>query len=306
MPLVTVEDTLGLLRLQKVPRFISKPIAKLFLYITQIHLANRVYDKFKHLSVIPYLTALLNEYGIRYHISDTDLEKIPNEGSFITVSNHPLGGVDGVLLMKTILQKRADYKVIANYLLQKQEPVAPYILPVNPFDGDVSDKSSVQGLITSLRHIKQGKPLGVFPAGEVSTTKTGAIYEDKEWEQGALKLIQKANVPVIPVYFHARNSKLFYFISKISPLLRTLRLPAELSNKTKQVIHIKIGNPIKAKKIASMQNTQQLNLFLRTRTYLLSKSFSNKKKLDMLKEVKPIKKKPKKNSSSKKFRKNTD
>ena len=293
MSLVSVKDTIALLKMQNLPKFISFPIAKFFLYTTQISLANKVYDKFKHLSIIPYLTALLNEYGIRYHVSDDDLDKIPEDGAFITISNHPLGGVDGVLLMKTILEKRADYKVVANYLLQKQEPVAPYILPVNPFDGDLSNKSSIHGLLTSLRHIKEGRPLGIFPAGEVSTKRVGAIYEDKEWELGALKLIQKANVPVVPVYFHAKNSKLFYFISKISPVLRTLRLPAELANKGKQVIHIKIGKPIKAKKINSIENTEELNLFLRTRTYLLSKSFANKKKLELLKDVNPIKKKPK-------------
>lgn len=279
MPLVTVEDTIALLRINKFPSSFAKSIAKLFLKITQLSAANSFYDKNKHKKCLPYLTSLLNFYKIKYQVSATDLEKIPKDGAFITISNHPLGGADGVILLKTILEQRTDYKIIANYLLQKQVPVAPYILPVNPFDKNVSKASSIGGLIASLKHLKAGKPLGIFPAGEVSTLKHGAIYEDKEWEISAIKLIKKANVPVIPIYFHAKNSRLFYFLAKINPLLRTLKLSSELGNKEKQIIKIKIGNPIETKSIATIEDINVLSLFLRKNTYLLAESFDKKKKI---------------------------
>ncbi|NIJ43665.1 putative hemolysin [Wenyingzhuangia heitensis] len=278
MSLVSSKDFAALLKLDKIP-VVGFLVGKFLLFITQLNKANRVYDTYKHKPILPYLNGLLNEYEIRFHVSQSDLDKIPKEGAFITISNHPLGGIDGVLLLKNILERRDDYKVIANFLLQKQAPVAPYILPVNPFDDRKDDQSSVKGLITSLKHLKEGKPLGIFPAGEVSTLKERNIYVDKTWEEGAVKLIKKANVPVIPVYFHAKNSRLFYFLSKINPVLRTLKLPSELNNKKRQVIHIKIGDPIKEKEIQKIDDLNVLNNFLREKTYLLSKSFLRKKKL---------------------------
>lgn len=283
MPLVTVEDTIKLLKLHIFPHYFAKTIATCFLKITQLSIANNFYDKNKHKECLPYLSSLLKFYKIKYHVSVTDLEKIPKEGAFITISNHPLGGADGVILLKTILQQRPDYKIIANYLLQKQEPVAPYILPVNPFEGSVSRVSSISGLITSLKHIKEGKPLGIFPAGEVSTLKKGGVYEDKEWELSGIKLIKKANVSVIPIYFHAKNSRLFYFLAKLNPLLRTLKLCSELGNKENKIIYIKIGNPIKAKSIAAIEDLKILNIFLRKKTYLLAKPFHKKKKNQTIK-----------------------
>lgn len=278
MPLVSSRDFAVLLKVDKFP-FLGKIIGEVILWITQLKKANQIYDRNKHKKGVQYLNALLKEYNIKCHISKSDLEKIPKENAFITISNHPLGGVDGVLLLKHFLEIRQDYKVIANFLLQKQEPIKDYIFPVNPFDNRKDVKSSTSGLVASLRHLKEGKSLGVFPAGEVSTIKERNIYIDKPWDDGAIKLIQKSNAPVLPVYFHAKNSKLFYFLSKISPVLRTLKLPSELGNKKQQVIHIKIGKLISAKEVGELDDLKLLNNFLREKTYLMSKTFLRKKKL---------------------------
>jgi putative hemolysin len=66
---------------------------------------------------------------------------------------------------------------------------------------------------------------GMFPAGEVSSYRDGKLMVDKPWEEGAIKVIRKAQVPVIPIYFHAKNSWLFYLLSKISSTFRTAKLP---------------------------------------------------------------------------------
>jgi putative hemolysin len=63
-------------------------------------------------------------------------------------------------------------------------------------------KSSV-GIKETLRHLSDGKPLGCFP-GEVSSYKDGQLMVDKPWEEGAIKVIRKAQVPVVPIYFHAK------------------------------------------------------------------------------------------------------
>jgi putative hemolysin len=88
-------------------------------------------------------------------------------------------------------------------------------MPVNPFEHLKGRKSSVIGIKETLRHLSDGKPLGMFPAGEVSSYRDGKLMVDKPWEEGAIKVIRKAQVPV-PIYFHAKNSWLFYLLSKIS------------------------------------------------------------------------------------------
>ena len=95
--------------------------------------------------------------------------------------------------------------------------------------------------------MKNGHPLGVFPAGEVSTYKDGKLLVDKPWEPAAMKLIQRAEVPVIPIYFHAKNSPLFYRLSRISNTLRTAKLPSELLTQKNRVIKVRIGKPISVK-----------------------------------------------------------
>ena len=117
-------------------------------------------------------------------------------------------------------------------------------MPVNPFENHKDAKSSLLGLKNSLHHLKNGCPLGIFPAGEVSTYRDGKLMVDKPWELGAVKLIKKAEVPVIPIYFHAKNSKLFYVLSKISDTFRTAKLPSELLSQKNRVIKVRIGKPI--------------------------------------------------------------
>ncbi|WP_029489229.1 GNAT family N-acyltransferase [Ochrovirga pacifica] len=277
MSLVNAKDFERLLKVDKIPVF-GKLVGKSIMFITRLNKVNKVYDRHKDKTPLYFLNSVLEDYQIKFHVSDEDLKKIPRGDAFITISNHPLGGIDGCILLKMILGVRDDYKIIANFLLKKLEPISEHIMPVNPFENHKEAKSSVAGLIKALKHLKEGKPLGIFPAGEVSTLKERNIYVDSPWEEGALRLIQKANVPVVPIYFHAKNSHWFYRLSKISGVLRTLKLPSELSNKRKQVIHIKIGKPIKPAEISEIKELEVLNNFLRGRTYLLSKPFLRKRK----------------------------
>src|SRR5690606_29957629 len=179
-----------------------------------IDVLNKIYNKKKHLSGLEFINALLEEFEVKFEIPEEDLKRIPKEGPFITISNHPLGAIDGILLLKLLLEKREDYKIIANFLLHRVEPLKPFIMPVNPFEDRKEVKSSISGFRDAFKHIRDGHPLGIFPAGEVSTKKEGKLLVDRPWEEAAIKLIKKAEVPVVPVYFHAKNSNMFYRMAK--------------------------------------------------------------------------------------------
>lgn len=236
---------------------------------------NKIYDRNKHLKDVDFLNAILEEFQIEFEIDPEELKRLPKKGPYVTISNHPLGGIDGILLLKLMLEHDPDFKIIANFLLHRVEPLKPYIMPVNPFENNKDAKSSVIGLKDTLRHLSDGKPLGIFPAGEVSTYQDDKLVVDKPWEEGAIKLIKKANVPVVPIYFHATNSKLFYFLSKINPTFRTAKLPSELLTQKNRVIKVRIGRPISVEEQNEHYDINDYGNFLRFKTYLLSNAYKD-------------------------------
>ncbi len=272
MGLVTSKEIAKVINVDKLG-FVGTFIGWILMKTLSIDKINNVYDKHKHLNIIDFLNALLTELQIEYEIPEEDLKRIPKDGPFVTVSNHPLGGIDGVLLMKIILNYRKDYKIIANFLLQRIKPMDPYIMPVNPFEDRKDIKSSLVGFKKAINHLKSGSPLGLFPAGEVSTKKEDSLILDKQWEPSAMKLIQKANVPVLPVYFHAKNSSLFYKLSGISGVLRSAKLPSEVLSQKNRVVKIRIGKPISVKDQSEYKDLKEFTSFLRKKTYMLANPY---------------------------------
>ncbi|WP_375240966.1 GNAT family N-acyltransferase [Polaribacter sp.] len=292
MALVTSKEIAQVIGLQKFG-FLGTFIGWILLRILRISAINKIYDNNKNKSDLDFLNGILDDCNIKFEIPEEDLKRIPKDGPFITVSNHPLGGIDGVLLLKLLIEKRADYKIIANFLLHRVEPLKPYVMPVNPFETRKDAKSSVAGIKSALLHLKEGKPLGIFPAGEVSTYKDGKLNVDKPWEEGAVRLIKKANVPVIPIYFHAKNSRLFYFLSKISDTLRTAKLPSEVMNQGGRVVKVRIGKPISVKDQNEFKEIPAFYEFIRKKTYMLANPFEKAHKLISAQNIK-IKKPAKK------------
>jgi len=272
MGLVTSKELAKAINLDKLG-FIGTFIGWILMKILRIDKINDIYNKNKHLNTLDFLKALLSDLQIKYEIPEEDLKRIPKEGSFVTVSNHPLGGIDGVLLLKIILEERSDYKIIANFLLHRIMPMKPYIIPVNPFENRKDVKSSIGGFKQAIAHLRSGAPLGVFPAGEVSTKKVDDLVVDKQWERPAMKLIQKAQVPILPIYFHAKNSSLFYKLSNISDVLRSAKLPSEPLSQKNRVVKIRIGKPILLKDQKEYTDLNDFTEFIRKKTYMLANPY---------------------------------
>ena len=245
----------------------------LLMKVLKISTINKIYDRNKHLKDLGFLNALLDDLQIKFEIPEEDFKRLPKNGAYITISNHPLGGIDGLLLLKLMLEKEPNFKIIANFLLHRIDPMKQYIMPVNPFENHKDAKSSVIGIKETLRHLSDGKPLGMFPAGEVSTYKDGKLMVDKPWEEGAIKVIRKAQVPVVPIYFHAKNSWLFYLLSKISGTMRTAKLPSEVFSQKHRAIKVRIGKPISVAEQNEYISIEDYSEFLRRKTYMLANPF---------------------------------
>ena len=259
----------------KLGRF--KFLAGLLMRITSLHTINKAYARAYSENGLEFIKKAFKEFGISYKVDEKEIENIPTKGAFITISNHPFGGIDGLLLIKTMAEKRSDFKIMANFLLERITPIKDYLLIVNPFEELKKKRSSFQGIKDAIQHLSCHSPIGIFPAGEVSTYHNGSKEPlDKPWQSASIRIIMQAKVPVIPVYFAGTNSKTFHLLGKIHPRLRTVRLVRELFNKKNQTIHMRIGKPIPPKMLDSFDTIEGLSDFLRAKTYALGASLSNK------------------------------
>lgn len=293
MGLVTAKEVAKAINVSKYG-YLGTFIAWLLMKVTRISALNSFYDTIAHLDCEAYAQAIMVHYEIDYEIPEEDFKRLPKDGSYITISNHPLGGIDGILLMRLMLPMRKDYKIMANFLLERMAPLAPYILPVNPFEEHKGARSSIAGFKKALRHIRDGHPLGIFPAGEVSTHKEGKLIVDRPWEEAALKLIKKAQVPVVPIYFHGKNSKLFYRLSRWNPIFRTAMIPSQVLSQRNRPLKVRIGQPISVQAQNDQESLEDFTDLLRRKTYILSNAFQKERLIDQLPSTLKIPKPPRK------------
>lgn len=260
--------------------------------LLRIDKMNELYDRFYPARGIELIDKVLDHLNIRVDIDEEELRNIPKTGPFVLVSNHPFGLLDGLIMISAVGKVRPDLRVMANFLLQRFEPIRHFFFPVNPFS---ANNGSMGGIKASLKHLQEGNALGMFPAGEVSTFQgkdKERTVADKDWDPTVIKMIRKAQVPVVPVYFHGKNSMSFHLLGKIHPILRTLQLPNEFFRKQNKKIKMRIGAPISVKDQAEFADTEQLCRYLRARVYVLGSALSPKRffrpNLRALKKPEPI------------------
>ncbi len=228
---------------------------------------NRIYNQLDEKQGIDMIENALHHLKIHLDYDPAALDAaIPAEGPFVTVSNHPFGFLDGVILLLVIGRKRSEFRAVANFLLSYFAPISDLFITVNPFEN--SGPKGMGGMRKSLAQLERGEGLGLFPAGEVSTWYKGqsGVY-DRPWSISSMRLIRKAEVPVIPIYFHGHNSRSFHMLGKVHPALRTLRIPAEFLKKQNSTIQMGIGERIEWQELAQLENNEAMRDLLRRRTY---------------------------------------
>jgi putative hemolysin len=276
----------------KLNKFYMPGLASLLMEIMKINEVNDVFEKAEHLHGITFIDKILEIIGISIELDETELRHFPKDGGFIVVANHPYGGIEGLILLKIMSLVRPDSKLMANFLLKKIPNLSEYLIAVNPFE-NLENTSSISGIKTTIQLLKSGIPIGIFPAGEVSTYKTKIQkVTDKPWNPVVGKLIEKVKVPVVPIYFHGNNGLLFNLLALLHPTLRTAKLPSELFNKKGQAIKLRIGQAIIPSKLPFSANSTKILDFVRAKTYALGSGLADEKKIFTPKNLFKIKKKP--------------
>lgn len=200
--------------------------------------------------------AALDEMGITVRASG--LEQLP-QGRYMFVSNHPLGGLDGLALI-SLLGKRYDHniKFMVNDLLMAVEPLRDVFLPVN--------KYGKQSRVTATQieeALKSDNQFITFPAGLCSRMQPDGTIADLTWQKAAVVHAVNYQRDIVPVFFDAHNSSFFYRFAKwrkklgIKFNIELIFLPKEMLKQSGSTLHAIVGNPIPYSTLDSSRSKQE-------------------------------------------------
>jgi putative hemolysin len=229
---------------------------------------NNILDKYGNLKGVPFATATLRELNATYSVSGID--KIANNGRYIIVSNHPLGGFDGMILMD-IFGNYYNNKIrfVVNDLLSAVEPLKPIFLPVNKFG-----KQSVEIAEKIHQEYTSDNQIITFPAGLCSRLINGRII-DLEWKKSFVNQAIKYKRDIVPIYFDGKNSNFFYRFANIRKKLgikfnyELILLPREMFKQRGGKFNIYIGDPIHCEELAHNGTPAEWTAKIRKTVYSL-------------------------------------
>ncbi|MCH5247643.1 MAG: 1-acyl-sn-glycerol-3-phosphate acyltransferase [Muribaculaceae bacterium] len=217
---------------------------------------------------------IYEDFKISLRIDNEELLNNLPEGAFITVSNHPYGALDGIILIYLISSRRPEFKVMVNMILNKISAMRPNFIAVDAMQSNDPEKRkiSINGIRQTMRQLKEGHPVGFFPAGAMSKINWKYQQVDREWQPTVVQIIQKAKVPIIPIFFHGGNSFLCNILGRVCWPARSLRLPAEVFRKRGTEIHVSVGDVISVdEQLQHQASLEEFSKFLRDETYKLRK-----------------------------------
>jgi len=216
----------------KWPSFL-RPVVWLIFGLLGWHRLNRVYAKYSDRKGLDFVHALVQSRGVKLRYFASDLDRIPRHGPAVLVANHPLGALDGLLLLQLVQSVRPDVNIMGNALLHRIEPLRPFLVGVSPYEGEFRRPvASGRGLLSAKAHVEGGGVLILFPSGEVSSLswRRFKLWEPT-WSGTILKFLQKLDAPIHPVDIHASLSLGFYLLGSFGPMVRTVLLPGEAVRK---------------------------------------------------------------------------
>ena len=222
-----------------IPRFVVKWLERT---ICQDRL-NAILEKMAGKNSVDAAKAALDEMGIT--IVAKGLDTLP-DGRYMFVSNHPLGGLDGLALI-SLLGNCYDRKIkfLVNDLLMAVEPLRGVFLPVN--------KYGKQSRVTASQieeALKSDNQFITFPAGLCSRMQPDGSIADLTWQKAAIVHAVNYHRDIVPVYFDAHNSRFFYRFAKwrkklgIKFNIELIFLPKEMIKQSGSTLRVIIGEPI--------------------------------------------------------------
>lgn len=234
----------------------------------------RLYRDFQaHGSSEDFWAGAVRRLGLDIRFDEGRLEQLPCQGAAVVVANHPYGVLDGIVLGWLANRVRSDFRILTNAVLYRAPEVRPWLLPIDFSGTDEALRTNLASRRAAHDHLSRGGLVLVFPAGGVSTSpdRWGRLSAtDAPWQPFVAQMIQRHQVPVLPVYFHGQNSRLFQMASHISQTLRLSLLFKEVRDRIDTPVDVTVGNLIPFSDIAEISSRAELSGLLQRRTYGLA------------------------------------
>ncbi len=192
-----------------------------------------------------------------------NLDEVPTSGPLIIVSNHPLGGLEGMLLAQLLLKIRPDLKVLANHLLLKFPEFSQLFIGVDVLNENKTQANS-KGIRALSKHLSAAGAVLIFPAGTVSRANVQKRnIEDPRWHDVVGRMAQKYQATCLPIHISARNNMGFYLTGLINKRLRTALLAREMVGKSGATITAHIGETIAFSELKHLDSAAKVSDYLR-------------------------------------------
>ncbi len=198
-------------------------------------------------------------------------ENLPSpDGRYIFVSNHPLGGPDGVILISFLGKHYPHLKFPVNDILLNLKNLNNIFLPINKHG------SLAKEAVTAIEEAYASDcQIIMFPAGMVSRKIKGVI-QDLEWQKSFVAKARQHHRDIIPIFISGQNSHFFYNLANfrkkihIKANLEMLCLPDETFKKKGQHFTIHIGRPIPWQRLDKSKKPTEWAAVIREQVYHLA------------------------------------
>ena len=230
---------------------------------------NIILDLYDTLPPQEFIHALFNRWQIRYEARG--LDAIDPAGRYIFASNHPFGGMDGMMLADLLITRFGDARVMVNDLLMHVYPLKPLWLPVNTHGRQTAEYAQ---LIRST--IAGDLPLLTFPAGLCSRRRDGKVA-DTEWKKTFVRMAEQSGRQIVPVYVEGQLSDRFYRLARLRERTgmkfnaEMLLLPDEMIRQSGRSFCIYFGQPISPEQLAAAGSPHDRMLAVRAESERLKR-----------------------------------
>ena len=232
---------------------------------------NEILRNFSDLRGAAFNDAALGFMGIRYRAHG--VENLPKGGRNIFVSNHPLGGLDGMVFMSELSKHFPAIKFPVNDILLYIENYGDIFLPVNKVGSFGRDAARLMDEAYASDY-----QLLNFPAG-ICSRKIKGVITDLPWQKSFIVKAVQHQRDIVPCYFAGRNSSFFYNLANFRTAIRfkmnieMLYLADEMFRQKGKDIDVYFGEPIPWQTFDSSRKPQEWAEIVREKTYNLPERF---------------------------------
>lgn len=241
----------------------------------QPHL-KRLYQQFQDdlaagRSADDFFTAGVKKLDLRLLYDEAKLLAAPKTGPLVVIANHPFGVLDGIVICHLMLRLRSDFRILTNNALYRVPEIHDWLLPIDFAETREALATNIRSRAEARKYLEQGGALVIFPAGGVATTPHPFAKRavDADWKPLTARLILQGRAPVLPVFFHGQNSRLFQIASHLSLTVRLALIFREVHRRIGTGLPVSIGDVIPFEKMTEMGDKKAIMEYLRSTVHEL-------------------------------------